>query len=229
MLKNLKSVLIITVVVAVIFIVVIGFLPKKQMPAGEQGQNQNQELAQINNENADLNNNEVIVESPDDKYNGVVIKEENGWKKYRNKGAGVEFRFGDKEDKFVIISDYNKIIIHNIVDLPGNLTSSESISVYIGSIFPKNRDQYNNFREYLEANWRYDPGVFIGGATGLKEIKEIINKNDTVLYKVVAELRGGKEYVFYQTEINNRSFFEIRCLHDENMCQDVLDTFRLTK
>ena len=85
----LNKKIIILVLCLAVLMVVSGCIKKTEKPAVNNNDQQN--IATTADQKTELEQKK--------EYEGELIKEENGWKRYRNEYWGVEFRFRDEEDE----------------------------------------------------------------------------------------------------------------------------------
>ncbi|OGF25685.1 hypothetical protein A2303_06820 [Candidatus Falkowbacteria bacterium RIFOXYB2_FULL_47_14] len=238
MFKIHKNVLVITIAAALLFIAGAGLLIRKQTPGEEQ--NKNQEQAQVNNESANLNNEEAVAENPDDKYKGVITKEEGGWKKYRNEYWGIEFEFEDSEDVMEFQEGSSGLSIRGPVPEESKQHYPEDDKnpyIYINFHDYSNKN-YNSLKNYLETvGWNnyQNPAELIS-------IKEFNNKNDIRFYEVLASVKScnmvpdesgnrscktfdSKQYYTEYNKLDNKDYLVINYMEEE-LCREVLDLFQ---
>src|SRR3989339_139955 len=199
MFKIHKNVLVITIAAALLFIAGAGLLIRKQTPGEEQ--NKNQEQAQVNNESTNLNNEEAVAENPDDKYKGVITKEEGGWKKYRNEYWGIEFEFEDSEDVMEFQEGSSGLSIRGPVPEESKQYYPEDDKnpyIYIDffSYTVINNKKYDNLKDYLEVAWK-------------------------MLFSDPEELISITEF----NKLDNKDYLVINYMEEE-LCRNVLDSFQ---
>ncbi len=167
----------------------------------------------------DSQNQEIETEL-EKEWQGELIHEKDGWKRYRNEYYGVEFRFRDKSDEIVIYDH-----IRNGIGLSSVNSKKEDIrSLGINFFKYIGRDDieaYSDLKHYLEINYDYlqHQAEFIG-------INQIKNNNDLIFYELVTSLEST-----YNTEIKGvldgeRNFVRINNHNLDNVKESIINSFK---
>jgi len=172
-------------------------------------------------------NDQKINQEQKKEYEGKLIKEENGWKRYRNEYWGVEFRFRDEEDEIINNDMRDGVIIRHKEKGP-HINPYIYISFYKDN-FRFDQKQQANLKEYLEAGgWN----IYQESAE-LISIKDITNNNGLTFIEVVANVSGGRQssgyskhgvcYIEYNK--NNKNIIKIRNIHAD-IADDIINSFK---
>jgi len=121
------------------------------------------------------------------KYQGETVKEADGWKKYTNKYFGVEFRFRDEGDKFIVNSNRDglEVIYKNWRELT---MDDEKPYIYINT-FGWDYSPDFNLKNYLEkGGWIHYQNQSLDG---FMSIEEITNNNNLIFFKIISNMPAG--------------------------------------
>lgn len=135
-------------------------------------------------------NDQQINQEQKKEFECGIIKEANGWKRYRNEYWGVEFSFRDEGDNFKISQGCKSNIVIS--------ENSERLNPYIYIYFYKNDFKFNqkqqaNLKEYLEAGgWDNHTEL-----AELISIKELTNNNGLTFIETIANVSGGRQFSGY--------------------------------
>jgi len=162
-------------------------------------------------------------------YKGELTEEENGWKRYRNKNLGIEFKFQDigNDIKLYAYGDGVMLLENNIDGHP---------LIYIDLFSIGNQFSPLSLKEYLENGaWKQT-----GYEDELVYIKEITNNNNVLFYEVkyrgysknqTAESGFKEGYYtgkYYWADYHNKNQEEnMLFMHgNEDLQEDIVKTFK---
>lgn len=157
-------------------------------------------------------------------YEGELIKEKDGWKKYRNEYWGIEFRFRDEGDEI------DKNDMRDGMELIYNKKGRIYIFFYKNS-FKFDQKQQANLKEYLKAGgWNN-----YTNRAELISLKEVKNNNNLTFIEVITNVSGGRQspgfhkdkiyYIECNKKIKNKNVIKID-YSNFNLSQDIIDNFK---
>lgn len=216
MTKNKFTLLILTVAL----IAVVSGCGKKQ--AGPATKN--------NNTTTTTTNSQIIDKQPDKKeWQGEVISEKEGWKKYRNDYYGIEFRFLDKEN-IIKHQDRSKNRITFLGPLGGSGEDTPYIDMLINDFMRINHKSYDNLNDYLKVAWNtYQE------AAELVSIEKLSNGNNIDYFIVKARVSGGGQvpgylnsvkYYFEYNYLKDKDYIGMTC-HHRTICEDIVKSYNI--
>jgi hypothetical protein len=223
-----KSIIIFILTAAMVGFSGCAFTLQNNQTTESQGKGQTENQNDQNQNNQSQQNQQELKEAED--WQGEVIDEGGGLKKYINKYFGIEFKYTDTKDNPVVFWGDKSGIYFGYKE-----TSEEAYSFMYINYY--NSNQYNNFKNFVENNWN----VF-NDIADMASLKDLKNKNNINYYQVIAKISRPKYWSATNTEMisyNSRRYFvELRKIDDNirymnivlnnpELEKQVIDSFRI--